>query len=84
MPPQADAPSFIVQHPASSAPSSGHSLGGATAALVTLLLRASPDVAADHPSIRAVCFGPLPCLDVGLGKACSGFVTSVVNGESVR
>ena len=51
---------------------------------LTPVLRASPDVAADHPSIRAVCFGPLPCLDVGLGKASSGFVTSVVNGESVR
>ncbi|RKP00335.1 hypothetical protein CXG81DRAFT_26955 [Caulochytrium protostelioides] len=62
----------------------GHSLGGATAALLTLILRETADQlerAAGHPvDVRAVCFGAPPTVSRNLAEACAPYITNYVNG----
>eukprot|EP00667_Euglena_gracilis_P007889 EG_transcript_7972 len=55
----------------------GHSLGGATATILALLLRSV------IPTVRAVCFGAPPVLSHELAEACDGFVSNVVLRDDV-
>jgi len=55
----------------------GHSLGGAVAALLALLL------CDDFPAVRAVAFGPPPCMSSALSEASKLRVISFVNGNDV-
>ncbi|XP_076905914.1 uncharacterized protein LOC143561826 [Bidens hawaiensis] len=50
----------------------GHSLGGAIAAMLGLKLYGR------YPRLHVYSYGPLPCVDLALAKACSSFVTSTV------
>eukprot|EP01062_Namystynia_karyoxenos_P008393 TRINITY_DN12953_c0_g1_i1.p1 TRINITY_DN12953_c0_g1~~TRINITY_DN12953_c0_g1_i1.p1 ORF type:complete len:514 (+),score=141.26 TRINITY_DN12953_c0_g1_i1:75-1616(+) len=52
----------------------GHSLAGACAAIVAMLLRQEGQL----QSVRALCYGPPPALDRASALACKGYVTSVV------
>ncbi|XP_022641580.1 uncharacterized protein LOC106771987 isoform X3 [Vigna radiata var. radiata] len=53
----------------------GHSLGGAIAALLGLQLYNR------YPNLHVYSYGPLPCLDLVVAKACSEFVTSIIFGN---
>ena len=50
----------------------GHSLGGAIASLLGIRLRCR------FPNLYVYAYGPLPCVDHEVAKACSEFVTSIV------
>nr|XP_043626389.1 uncharacterized protein LOC122597873 [Erigeron canadensis] len=50
----------------------GHSLGGAIAAMLGLKLYGR------YSRLHVYSYGPLPCVDLVLANACSGFVTSLV------
>ncbi|KAJ8767581.1 hypothetical protein K2173_017925 [Erythroxylum novogranatense] len=51
----------------------GHSLGGSIAALLGLRLYGR------FPYLHVYSFGPLPCVDLIIAEACSGFITSIVH-----
>ncbi|XP_028759554.1 uncharacterized protein LOC114741716 isoform X2 [Neltuma alba] len=53
----------------------GHSLGGAIAALLGIRLYHL------YPNLRVYAYGPLPCVDLAVANACSGFVTSIIFGN---
>eukprot|EP00850_Spirogloea_muscicola_P007678 SM000039S14508 [mRNA] locus=s39:524519:526466:+ [translate_table: standard] len=63
----------------------GHSLGGATAAILALLLHADAERLLGVPASRISCstFGTPPCLSRDLAIGCSGFVTTVVLQDDV-
>ncbi|KAJ1271624.1 hypothetical protein BS78_06G141500 [Paspalum vaginatum] len=50
----------------------GHSLGGAVATVLGMLLFGR------YPDVHVYAYGPLPCVDFDIAEACSYFVTSIV------
>ncbi|TVU15468.1 hypothetical protein EJB05_38990, partial [Eragrostis curvula] len=50
----------------------GHSLGGAIAAVLGMMLFGK------YPDVHVYAYGPLPCVDFEIAEACSHFVTSIV------
>lgn len=69
----------VRKHPDFTVVITGHSLGGATAAVLALLLR--DDV--DCPNAVSVAFGPPPCVSYDLAEQTSALGISVVNGPDV-
>ncbi|KAL2900756.1 Sn1-specific diacylglycerol lipase alpha [Bienertia sinuspersici] len=51
----------------------GHSLGGAIGALLGIRLYGQ------IPNLHVYAYGPLPCVDLVVADACSGFITSIVH-----
>jgi len=58
----------------------GHSLGGGTAAMLTMMLRESGGVFSDATCTTIACPA---CMTLELAKSCSGYVTTVVHGADV-
>ena len=58
----------------------GHSLGGGTAAMLTMMLRESGGVFADANCIAIACPA---CMTLDLAKSCSGYVTTIINSADV-
>jgi hypothetical protein len=58
----------------------GHSLGGATAALATMLLRSAGSELRD---LECVCFATPPCMTQHLASACDPFVLNVGLGDDI-
>lgn len=58
----------------------GHSLGGATAALLAIMLRelSSEQLGFSPDIVTAVTYAPPPCADKELAESCSDYVTTVV------
>ncbi|XP_040379409.1 uncharacterized protein LOC102717245 isoform X2 [Oryza brachyantha] len=50
----------------------GHSLGGAVAAVLGMMLFGR------YPDVHVYAYGPLPCVDFVIAEACSQFVTTIV------
>lgn len=62
----------------------GHSLGGGTAAVTTILLRDQPDLVGVPPKkISAVCFSPPACLSRSLADRTSAFARTLVMQDDV-
>ncbi|GAQ79687.1 hypothetical protein KFL_000360030 [Klebsormidium nitens] len=62
----------------------GHSLGGGTAAVTTILLRDQPDLVGVPPDkISAVCFSPPACLSRSLADRTSAFARTLVMQDDV-
>lgn len=57
----------------------GHSLGGATAAVLALIMRDDPE----FPRALAFSFAPLPCLTYDLAQLTSSFTITVINGPDI-
>jgi hypothetical protein len=58
----------------------GHSLGGGTAAMLTMMLRESGGVFSDATCTTIACPA---CMTLELAKSCSGYVTTVIHGADV-
>ncbi len=58
----------------------GHSLGGGTAAMLTMMLRESGGIFADATCTAIACPA---CMTLELAKSCSGYVTTVIHGADV-
>lgn len=58
----------------------GHSLGGATAALLAIMLRqkSTKELGFSPDLVTAVTYGTPPCAAKELAESCSDYVTSVV------
>ncbi|KAK1858946.1 hypothetical protein I4F81_001545 [Pyropia yezoensis] len=70
-----------ADHPTYRVVLTGHSLGGATAALLALLLADAGVLPASR--LAAYAMGPPPCVTAGLAAAADRTVTCVVNGYDV-
>lgn len=57
----------------------GHSLGGATAAVLALIMRDDPE----FPRALAFAFAPLPCLTYDLAELTASFTITVINGPDI-
>eukprot|EP00854_Cymbomonas_tetramitiformis_P009554 gene9554-11318_t len=70
----------MKQHPGFSLKVIGHSLGAGTAALLTFLLRSSPEflVVVPPKKVSCVAFATPPVFSRELAEACQGFITTVV------
>jgi Lipase (class 3) len=62
-------------HPTFDILATGHSLGGAVAALLALIMRDDADLRA---RARAICLGPLPCVTLEIAEEANDTVISVV------
>lgn len=64
----------------------GHSLGGASAALLAIMLRkqAADKLGFDPDIVSAVGFGTPPCVSKELAESCASYVTTVVLQVSIR
>ena len=58
----------------------GHSLGGGTAAMLTMMLRESGGIFTDVECVAIACPA---CMTLELAKSCAGYVTTVVHGADV-
>ena len=58
----------------------GHSLGGGTAAMLTMMLRETGGIFAEATCIAVACPA---CMTLDLAKSCSGYVTTIVNSADV-
>lgn len=58
----------------------GHSLGGGTAAMLTMMLRESGGVFSDATCTAIACPA---CMTLELAKSCSGYVTTIIHGADV-
>ncbi|XP_051143694.1 uncharacterized protein LOC127260075 isoform X2 [Andrographis paniculata] len=63
----------------------GHSLGGATASLLAIMLRKKSfkEIGFDPETITAVGYGTPPCVSKALAESCSDFVTTVVMQDDI-
>lgn len=57
----------------------GHSLGAATAAVLSLIMRNDPDL----PRTKAICIAPPPCLSIELAEECNSNTITLVNGPDI-
>lgn len=57
----------------------GHSLGGATASVLAMIMRDDPE----FPRALAFAFAPLPCLTYELAELTSSFTVTVINGPDI-
>ncbi|KAK3238411.1 hypothetical protein CYMTET_51576 [Cymbomonas tetramitiformis] len=75
----------MKQHPGFSLKVIGHSLGAGTAALLTFLLRSSPEflVVVPPKKVSCVAFATPPVFSRELAEACQGFITTVVLQDDV-
>lgn len=69
----------LTEYPTYGIVLTGHSLGGAVAAVVSMLLRADDR----FPLSKAVCFGSPPCVSMNVAEACEESVINVVNGSDL-
>eukprot|EP00667_Euglena_gracilis_P015225 EG_transcript_15822 len=71
----------LAENPSYDLVVTGHSLGGGSAILLTLLMRTSPD----EPLRRATCvaFGPPPVLRGAVQGQCDDFIETVVNEDDI-
>jgi pimeloyl-ACP methyl ester carboxylesterase len=58
----------------------GHSLGGGTAAMLTMMLREQGGLFAEASCIAVACPA---CMTLELAKSCSGYVTTIINAADV-
>lgn len=58
----------------------GHSLGGGTAAMLTMMLRETGGLFSDTTCTAIACPA---CMTLELAKSCSSYVTTVINGADV-
>eukprot|EP00668_Euglena_longa_P004091 GGOE01004795.1.p1 GENE.GGOE01004795.1~~GGOE01004795.1.p1 ORF type:complete len:422 (+),score=104.88 GGOE01004795.1:25-1266(+) len=71
----------LADHPDYDLVVTGHSLGGGSAILLTLLMRASPDALLRRAT--CVAFGPPPVLRGAVQDQCEDFIESVVNEDDI-
>lgn len=57
----------------------GHSMGGGTAALLTMMLRADPQ----FKDATCIAFATPACVTRELGESCAPYVTTIINGSDV-
>lgn len=57
----------------------GHSMGGGTAALLTMMLRAD----AQFKDVTCIAFATPACVTKELGESCVPYVTTIINGSDV-
>ncbi|CAL8464467.1 g4002 [Coccomyxa elongata] len=58
----------------------GHSLGGGTAAMLTMMLR---DTAPDFADATCLAIACPACMTVELARSCSGYVTTIINSTDI-
>ncbi|BDA49647.1 probable Sn1-specific diacylglycerol lipase alpha at N-terminal half [Coccomyxa sp. Obi] len=58
----------------------GHSLGGGTAAMLTMMLR---DTAPDFADATCYAIACPACMTVELARSCSGYVTTIINSTDI-
>ncbi|KAF7804657.1 Sn1-specific diacylglycerol lipase beta [Senna tora] len=63
----------------------GHSLGGAIASLLAIMIRkrSSKELGFSPDIVSAVGFGTPPCVSAGLTQSCSGYVMTVVMQDDI-